>query len=341
MAEESIAPIIDLEASDAVAQLDHACSTVGFFQCRGHGIPQRVIDDCLEISFEFFRLPLAEKMAASPNDPEIARGFVRPASEGFSYSMGVETPPDLVQAFYLGRPSYPDDDPAFKTTEHHFFDPNIWPERPGGMQEALETYYVEANRLSDYVLSRLALALDLNEDFFVDKVNHSVDTLRFNYFAVTPDTPTPVAEQFGIGPHTDYGIMTTMYATPGPGLQIVGPLGKWVDVYPAEGAFLFNLGDLLAEWTNDRYRSTLHRVVPLKPQGDKAERLSVPFFREGNFDNWIECLPTCCSDDNPPKYPPVNAGKHLMAKYLGGRTMETYEGSVSTLGDRADAVLDE
>ena len=155
------------------------------------------------------------------------------------------------------------------------------------MQEALETYYIEANRLSDYVLSRLALALDLNEDFFVDKVNHSVD------------------------------------------------------VYPAEGAFLFNLGDLLAEWTNDRYRSTLHRVVPLKPQGEKAERLSVPFFREGNFDNWIECLPTCCSDDNPPKYPPVNAGKHLMAKYLGGRTMETYEGSVSTLGDRADAVLDE
>ena len=339
MAGASIAPIIDLEAPDAVAQLDHACSTVGFFQCRGHGMPQRVIDECLEAAFEFFRLPLVEKMAASPGDPEIERGFSPPESEGLAYSMGVETPPDLMQAFSLGRPSYPDDDPLFKTTEHHFFDPNVWPARPQGMQEALETFYVEVNRLSDHVLSRLALALDLNEDFFVDKVSHSIDTLRINYFCVTPDTPEPVAEQFGIGPHTDYGVMTTMYATPGPGLQIVGPSGEWVDVHPAGGAFLFNLGDLLAQWTNDRYRSTLHRVVPLKPNGRKAERISMPFFREGNFDNWIECLPSCCSEDNPPKYAPVVSGEHLMAKFLGGRTLEASEGGVSTLGDRADAVL--
>lgn len=340
MAEESIAPVVDLEAPDAVAQLDHACSTVGFFQCQGHGIPQTVIEASLEAAFEFFRLPLAEKMAASPNDPEIERGFSAPGSEGFSYSMGVETPPDLVQAFSMGRPSYPDDDPAFETAEHHFFDPNVWPDRPQGMQEALDSYYIEANRLSDYVLSQLALALDLDEDFFVDKVNHSVDTLRFNYFCVTPDTPVPVMKQFGIGPHTDYGVMTTMYATPGPGLQIVGQNGEWVDVYPTEGAFLFNLGDLLAQWTNDRYRSTLHRVLPLKPQKETVERISVPLFREGNFDNWVECLPTCCSEDNPPKYPPVNAGEHLMAKFLGGRTMETSEGGVSTLGERANTLLD-
>lgn len=340
MAQDLTAPVIDLEAPDAVAQIDHACSNVGFFQCRGHGMPQDVIDDSLEASYEFFRLSSDEKEKAGSGDPEIERGFTAAETEGFAYSMGVETPPDLVQSFSLGRPTYPDD-AVFHTTEHHFFDPNIWPERPAGMREALEKWYGAVNRLSDHVLGQVALALDLEEGFFVDKVDHSVDTLRFNYFYVEPDTPEPIAKQFGIGPHTDYGIMTTMYATPGPGLQILGPSGGWVDVYPADGAFLFNLGDLLAQWTNDRYRSTLHRVNPLLPQAERVERISVPFFREGNFDNWIECLPSCWSEDNPPKYAPVNAGEHLMAKFMGGRTMEASEEGVSTLGDRADAVLDD
>ena len=84
-----------------------------------------------------------------------------------------------MQSFSLGRPTYPDD-AVFHTTEHHFFDPNIWPERPAGMREALEKWYGAVNRLSDHVLSQVALALDLEEGFFVDKVDHSVDTLRFN-----------------------------------------------------------------------------------------------------------------------------------------------------------------
>ena len=214
MAQDLTAPVIDLEAPDAVAQIDHACSNVGFFQCRGHGMPQDVIDDSLEASYEFFRLSSDEKEKAGSGDPEIERGFTAAETEGFAYSMGVETPPDLVQSFSLGRPTYPDD-AVFHTTEHHFFDPNIWPERPAGMREALEKWYGAVNRLSDHVLSQVALALDLEEGFFVDKVDHSVDTLRFNYFYVEPDTPEPIAKQFGIGPHTDYGIMTTMYATPG------------------------------------------------------------------------------------------------------------------------------
>ena len=96
MADNAIAPVIDLEAADAVQQLDDACTRVGFFQCRGHGMPQDVLDNMLEAAFEFFRLPLDQKMKASSNDPAIERGFTAPGSEGFSYSMGVETPPDLV-----------------------------------------------------------------------------------------------------------------------------------------------------------------------------------------------------------------------------------------------------
>jgi isopenicillin N synthase-like dioxygenase len=144
-----------------------------------------------------------------------------------------------------------------------------------------------------------------------------------------------------MGAHTDYGILTVLYADRVPGLEIVGPDGEWHGVVPPDDAFLVNLGDLLAEWTNDRWRSTLHRVVP-PPRGTQgaAIRRSIAFFHDGNHDALIECLPTCCSADNPPRYPAVVAGDHLMAKLLGPRTL-TASDAVSTAGDRVDAIVRE
>jgi isopenicillin N synthase-like dioxygenase len=139
-----------------------------------------------------------------------------------------------------------------------------------------------------------------------------------------------------MGAHTDYGIVTVLYADRVPGLQIVGPDGAWHDVMPAEQALLVNLGDLLAQWTNDRWRSTLHRVVPPAHGADgRSSRRSVAFFHDGNYDAMIECLPTCCGPENPPKYPAVRAGDHLMAKLLGPRTF-TASDATSTAGDRLD-----
>ena len=134
------------------------------------------------------------------------------------------------------------------------------------------------------------------------------------------------------------GIVTVLHADQVPGLEIVGPDGEWHGVQPPEGAFLVNLGDLLAEWTNDRWRSTLHRVVPPPRSVEGAAvRRSMAFFHDGNYDAVIECLPTCCSADNPPRYPRVTAGEHLMAKLLGPRTL-TASDAVSTAGARVNAV---
>ena len=108
---------------------------------------------------------------------------------------------------------------------------------------------------------------------------------------------------------------------------------------PPADVFLVNLGDLLAEWTNDRWRSTLHRVVP-PPRSDAgpAVRRSMAFFHDGNYDARIECLPTCCSETDPPRYPPVVAGEHLRAKLLGPRTL-TASDAISTAGARVNAVI--
>ena len=103
-------------------------------------------------------------------------------------------------------------------------------------------------------------------------------------------------------------------------LQIRDEAGAWHDLLPPEGGFLVNLGDLLAEWTNDRWRSTVHRVVP-PPAGDgPARRRSVAWFMQPDQDAVIEVLDVCIDDDHPAKYPPTTAGGHLLAKLMGPRT---------------------
>ncbi len=137
-----------------------------------------------------------------------------------------------------------------------------------------------------------------------------------------------------MGAHTDYGMVTVLYADPVPGLQIVGPDGHWHDVVPEPGALVVNLGDMTAQWTNDRWRSTLHRVVPPTSSVDgPARRRSVALFFDANYDAIVECVPTCTDADHPRRYPPVVAGEHLMAKIMGPRTFVPTD-AVHTTGDR-------
>ena len=197
-------------------------------------------------------------------------------------------------------------------------------------------YFAEVERLAHRLSSIFAVALGLADDFFEDKTDHSTDTMRVIRYERQQGSPDPLPGQVRMGAHTDYGILTVLYADEVPGLEIVGPDGRWSDVLPIEGAFLVNLGDLLAEWTNDRWRSTLHRVVP-PPLGTAgpALRRSVAFFHDGNYDALVEVLPTCCSEDDPPKYPPILAGDHLMAKLTAPRN-QVASTATDFAGDRLD-----
>jgi isopenicillin N synthase-like dioxygenase len=308
-----LVPVIDLGSDRAPEEIDAACRAVGFFSVTGHGIPPAVIDAMLAATAAFFALPLEKKLAWRPPTPEINRGYAAKGSEGLVYSLGVDgAPPDLFEAFNVGS------------------DDNIWPDSPPGLEIAVTAYFETVRTLAHRLTRLCALALGLPPDFFEDKTDHSVDTLRVNHYERAPGDPQPARGQQRMGAHTDYGILTVLYADRVPGLQIVAPDGTWQDVVPAEGAVLVNLGDLLAQWTNDRWRSTLHRVVP-RPE----PRRSVAFFHDGNPDALVECLPTCCSATHPPKYPPVLAGDHLRAKLLGPRTL-TVSDATSTAGDRLD-----
>jgi isopenicillin N synthase-like dioxygenase len=329
-------PTIDLTSREAPAQIDDVCRDVGFFQIRGHGIPDDLVAELFRAADEFFGQDLDQKMRWSSSQVEVERGYSAKGTEGFSYSLALEQPPDLMEGFSMGLEPLPDR-PEFHTDAHYFFAPNIWPDEPAGLREVMTAYWDEGNRVIHQITTLMARSLGLDEDYFEPFTDASTDTLRINYFEGKPGE-TALPGQFGIGPHTDYGMCTLLLADQEPALQVYTKEGEWRYIVPQAGALLVNLGDLMARWTNDRWRSTLHRVTPvLASDGERRRRRSIPFFHEGNFDAYVECLPTCTSPDNPPRYPPITGGQHVFEKAIASRELRKADAD-STVGDRADAL---
>lgn len=336
-----LVPIIDLarwhdgpRAQAAMAHaVDEACRRVGFLQLVGHGLPDDTVHGALAALDDFWARPADEKLRWRSPSAEINRGYAPLGDESLSYSLGIDAPPDLFEAFNIGLDDVPDE-PAYAVERQRFFAANIWPDRPRSLRPALVKYYAEAEALAHRITTVFARALELPDDFFEASTAHSTDTLRAVNYVRSEGSPEPLPGQLRMGAHSDYGIVTLLWADPVPGLQIIGPGGGWHDVVPAPGALLVNLGDLLATWTNDRWRSTVHRVVPPRAgQSGRARRRSMAFFHDGDHDALVTCVPTCTSTDDPARYPPVRAGDHLLAKLVAPRNRELST-ATSTLGDR-------
>jgi isopenicillin N synthase-like dioxygenase len=328
-----VVPIVDVDpwrsgdrvARQAVAdEVDAALREIGFMQLVGHAIPDRVVADMVDTSGAFFDLPLDRKLAVRPDDLTVNRGYAASGTEALSYSIGDATPPDLFEAFNMGEDVVDEVDPFYAAERHRMFAPNIWPDELPELRSALVSYFAEARRVALELTDVFAAALGLPDRWFRPFVSRSTTTMRTINYERRHGDPEPAPGQQRMGAHTDYGVVTVLWADRTPGLQILGHDGAWHDVAPESGALLVNIGDLTAEWTNDRWRSTLHRVVPLVG-GGPTRRRSTAFFFDADWDATVECVPTCTDADHPPKYPPVLAGEHLMAnlmaKLMGPRTL--------------------
>jgi isopenicillin N synthase-like dioxygenase len=339
---EAFPPVVDLTSPSAPQLIDDACRHVGFFQVVGHGIDQDLLDAVFSVADSFFGQELEAKIAWESGVPEVERGYSAKGTEGLSYSLGLDQPPDLFEALTFGLDEVPVDDPGYCFDQHHQFAPNIWPTEPADLKAVMLAYYDAAFRLTRAVMSQMAVALGMPSDYFAPFTDKAIDVLRINYFEGRPgDAALP--NQYGIGPHTDYGMLTLLLADQEPALQVYTENPdtqeeEWRYVVPVPGAILVNVADLLTRWTNDRWRSTLHRVLPVLSDGNTVRRRrSVPYFCSGNYDAIIECLPTCTDADNPPLYPPLHGGKHVEEKTLSGRLLEAADAE-STLGDRVKAL---
>jgi isopenicillin N synthase-like dioxygenase len=313
-------PVVDLtpartggraERARVAAAIDAACRDIGFFAISGHGVPDRTVDDLRRVAHEFFALPMAEKLAIRHPVPGTNRGYHPVGGEALAQANDdTAAPPDLKEFFHVG-PVDVGDDPYYTSEEgrQHFL-PNIWPARPAGFAAAATSHYRAMARLITFLMRLAALALDVEETHFDDKVDRSIGTMRLNYYPAQA-TP-PAAGQLRASAHTDYGGFTILSGEDVPGgLQVRMRDGRWIDVATSPSQFVVNIGDLLMRWTNDRWLSNLHRVVNPPLDGPSRARLSIAFFNHPNYDALIECLPT----QGAAKHPPVRSGEYRDLKY--------------------------
>lgn len=307
------------ERASVADAIDRAYCDSGFLLITGHGVPLDLCDAVLDAFGGFFDLPLDEKRRVVVPDASANRGYSELGKEALAYSRGAETPPDMFEAFNVGREDvlgpYFD---AYRT----FFAPNVWPARPTGLRATWLEYEHAVEGVADALLRAMALALHLDDEtWFVERCRRAIVTTRtINYPGAAPRAGLAPG-LMRMGAHTDYGIITILLADDVPGLQVFRA-GAWHDVAVPRGSFVCNVGDMLARWTNDRWTSTLHRVVPPPATAESAvRRRAIARFLDCEPDRVVACIETCIGRDRPAKYAPIVAGEWLKAKILRGREM--------------------
>lgn len=313
-----IGPSFDGDAATKrrIAEAIHAaCTDIGFFAITGHRVPDAKRDALLSASHAFFEQSMEEKLRAAPDDPETPRGYRVFQGEALGRVTEDDAPPDLKEFYHIGPDAWPEDDYHTGADGQRYFIPNRWPSHPAEFREASLAYYREMETLEHQLLRLSAIGLGMPEAFFDDKIDRHVTAMRINHYP--PQTEPAASGQIRAGAHTDYGGMTILLGEDGPGgLQVKTRQGDWIDVETRPEFFVVNIGDLLMRWTNDVWVSNPHRV--LNPPADvaaTARRISIGYFHQPNYDAMIECMPSCCSPDNPAKYPPVRSGNYRDQKY--------------------------
>lgn len=305
----------DPECGRVAAALDTACREVGFVQIVGHGIDTGAIADLADALDEFFGLPLAAKLPYR-RDPGANRGYSPPKSESLSMSLGVATSDrkDYYEAYTVGTEAAAFTDLALPESSYA---PNNWPDAAAGFQPRVQRYFAEAQHLARTLMTAFTDALGLPAQYFDPMIDHSIEVLKMNNFAL-PEGES-AGDLQGMGAHTDFGILTILWADQVPGLQVLDRDGVWHDVQPADGALLINLGDAMARWTNDRWMSTVHRVDPPVLDGRIRRRRSAAFFFDGNYDAVLEALPGTLADGEI-GYEPITVAENITMKVAGLRT---------------------
>jgi isopenicillin N synthase-like dioxygenase len=321
MARDASFPVFDLarfecgspdEKRALGADIDAICRTTGFLAVSGHSVPDAIVEAAWTKAEAFFALPPEKKQSAKAPYAGYPYGYLGPETESLARSRGVDAPPDIKESFN-GGPARAPAGLADPEALGFCFAPTIWPDAPDGFREAWRAYYAAMEDLAARIMRVFAVALNLPEDFFAPFLSAPVSAQRaLNYPALSSP---PKRGQIRAGAHTDYGSLTILLPQAGSrGLEILGRDGAWIEVRPHPGAFIVNIGDLMARWTNGRWTSTLHRVV-IPDDGGTERRQSFAFFHQPNWDAEIVALDACLAANEAPKDPPVRSGPYLMGKF--------------------------
>lgn len=311
----SSVPLVDLEPwfhggvddrAEVAARIDRALQDSGFLLITGHGVPDELRRRTRESARRFFGLP--EETKAAYTVAVGGRGWLPPGVEANGYAEGTETPPDLKESYSVGADS-PVGDPA---VDSFWFQPNTWPSEVPELAGTAQEYMARMRQLSDELLTIFATALGLQPAHFTMHTRLPTYTFNINWYPAMTRVGTPAPDQFRIGPHTDFGTVTVLDRQAGVGgLQVYTKEGAWEDAPFDPDAFTVNIGDLMARWTGDRWRSTRHRVLPPTADAPDEDLVSLIFFYETDHDARITSLAPPIGHTG---YPDVTASEYLKAK---------------------------
>lgn len=288
-------PVIDLSQGTPQSRagvIDAALCSAGFFCIAGHGVEAALVADAYDASRRFFTLAQADKERWHVDLSGRQRGF---DPIGWQ-ALAVGQPADLKESFYIG-------------VEAH--GPNQWPDESlvPGFRAACDAYSAAMRALAERLMALFELALGLPAGHFDAYQREPICTTRLLHYPPQPVVMAP--GQIGCGAHTDWGALTLLSQDDVGGLQIFSR-DQWIDVPPAPGAFVVNTGDLMKRWTNDRWPSTLHRVVSRQAG---RERWSIAYFFDLDAQVLIEPLPGCVSAERPARYGAITPAEHLAEMY--------------------------
>ncbi|USI74448.1 isopenicillin N synthase family dioxygenase [Sphingomonas morindae] len=283
------------------ARLGDSFERYGFAVVSDHGLSPALIARAEAASRALFALPDAVKRRYHRPGTGGARGYT---PFGIETAKGAQAV-DLKEFWHVGR----------ELPEGHRYAglmaPNIWPEAPEDFRETFLELFAAFDATGARILAAIALHLGLDRDFFVDPVADGNSVLRLlHYPPVTGDGPSIRA-----GAHEDINTITLLLGAEEAGLEILDQDGQWLSVTPGEGELAVNIGDMLQRLTNNRLRSTTHRVANPASARRGVARYSMPFFLHFRPDYRIETLPGCIDAAHPNRYPePITAHDYLMQR---------------------------
>ncbi|GJJ15439.1 hypothetical protein Clacol_009717 [Clathrus columnatus] len=269
---------------------------------QNHGIPEELPLKAVEKGKVFWDLPESKKLESA-----LLSSNIDPVNRG-----------DLHEGYEIGWEEK-NGNSGVREGDGAMSGQNVWPADMPDFRVAALDYYHAAMKLGQALFPLFALALNLPEDFFDDKTTKPAAILRVLHYP--PQTGVVDDRAVGIGAHTDFECFTILWQDENPALQVLNNQGKWINAIPIPGTLVVNLGDQLARWTNDVFKSTVHRAI----NRTGVRRYSIPLFFGTDYDVTLEALPSCVSEDRPAKYEPVKAGD-----YVQSRLATTYAHSVTT-----------
>ncbi len=286
-----------------VDEIGKAYEEIGFVALKNHFLSDELVEELYKEVKNFFDLPLETKQKYEIEGLAGQRGYI---SFGKEHAKGKKEG-DLKEFWHFGQ----------EPSE----DANLEEEYPANVQvEELKDFNhvgMEAYRMLEktgiYVLRALAIYIGLEEHYFDHWASNGNSILRPIHYPPIKEEPKGAVRA---GAHGDINLITLLMGASTGGLQVLRKDGEWIDALPQEDELVINVGDMLERHTNNKLRSTIHRVVnPPREEWDKP-RYSIPFFMHPRSDMRLDCLEECIDEDHPKQYEDITAGEFLNQRLI-------------------------